>query len=129
MAARKSLLQTELNSSSSDDDDDYFIIVQSFSNEKGKHGGSVHGHQVLCRDREGGHKRMFQDYLADDLTYPDTISVEGSCTFTPIRVLRSTARSAPCGRHAPRAHDQWVTYGSYIHVIPFTAPLSSYFFP
>ena len=67
MAARKSLLQTELNSSSSDDDDDYFIlsaarIVQSFSNEKGKHGGSVHGH-----------KRMFQDYLADDPTYPPHI--------------------------------------------------------
>ena len=78
MAARKSLLQTELNSSSSDDDDDYFIlsaarIVQSFSNEKGKHGGSVHDHQVLYRDREGGHKRMFQDYLADDPTYPPHI--------------------------------------------------------
>ena len=74
MAASKSLLQRGLDSSSSDDDDDYFIlsaarIVQSFSNEKGRHGGSVHGHQVLYRDREGGHRRMFQDYLADDPTY------------------------------------------------------------
>ena len=75
MTARKSLLQKELDSSSSDDDDDYFIlstarIVQPFANEKGRWGGSIHGHQVLYRDREDGHIRMFQDYLADDPTYP-----------------------------------------------------------
>jgi hypothetical protein len=34
-----------------------------------KHGGSVLGHRVLYRDREGDHKRMYQDYLAVNPTY------------------------------------------------------------
>jgi len=47
----KSLLQRELDDSSSDDDD-YLIfsaaqIVQTYSNAKGRHGGSVPGHQVI----------------------------------------------------------------------------------
>ena len=73
MSGYKSLLQRELDELSSDDDD-YFIlsaarIVQTFSNCKGRHGGSVPGHLVIYRDREGGHQRMFQDYLADNPTY------------------------------------------------------------
>ena len=73
MSGHKSLLQRELDDSSSDGDD-YLIfsaaqIVKTFSNAKGRHGDSVPGHQVIHRDREGGHQRMFQDYLTDDLTY------------------------------------------------------------
>ena len=59
MSGYKSLLQRELDELSSDDDD-YFIlsaarIMQTFSNRKGRHGGSVPGHLVIYRDREGGH--------------------------------------------------------------------------
>jgi hypothetical protein len=46
--------------------------VQTFLNKKRRPGGSVPGHVVIYRDREGGHRRMFQDYLADNPTYgPD----------------------------------------------------------
>ena len=73
MAFGKSLLQRELEDSSSDDDDCLIMsaaaIVETYSNKKGRHGGSVLGHKVIYRDREGGHQRMFQDYLADDPTY------------------------------------------------------------
>ncbi|XP_066340604.1 protein ALP1-like [Miscanthus floridulus] len=76
MAFGKSLLQRELEDFSSDDDDCLIMsaaaIVETYSNKKGRHGGSVLGHKVIYRDREGGHQRMFQDYLADDPTYgPD----------------------------------------------------------
>ena len=73
MAAEKSLLQRELEDSSSDDDDCLIMsaasIVETYSNQKGRHGGSVPGHKVMYRDRVGGHQRMFQDYLVDDPTY------------------------------------------------------------
>ena len=74
MSGVKSLLQRELEDDSSSDDDDYFIIaaaaiVQTFSGHKRRPGGSVPGHAVIYRDREGGHRRMFQDYLADNPTY------------------------------------------------------------
>ena len=47
-------------------------IVRTFSNRKRRRGGSVPGHVVIHRDREGGHRRMFQDYLAGNPTYgPD----------------------------------------------------------
>jgi hypothetical protein len=61
----------------SSDDDDFFMftaaaIVQMFAKKKGRHGGSVPGHIVIYRDREAGHRRMYQDYLADNPTYdPD----------------------------------------------------------
>jgi hypothetical protein len=29
----------------------------------------VKGHKYLYRDRQGGHDRMFQDYLAENPTY------------------------------------------------------------
>jgi hypothetical protein len=73
MATEKSLLQRELEDSSSDDDDCLIMstaaIVETYSNQKGKHGDSVLGHKVIYRDREGGNQRMFQDYLADEPTY------------------------------------------------------------
>jgi hypothetical protein len=63
-----------LDDSSSDDNDDFdmlaaAVIVDSFANEEKKHGGSVKGHRVLHRDREGGHERLFQDYMAENPTY------------------------------------------------------------
>jgi hypothetical protein len=76
MRASRSRLRRQLDNDSSDDDD-YFIfaaarIVHTFSNKNQRHGGSVPGHVVVYRDREGGHRRMFQDYLADNPTYgPD----------------------------------------------------------
>jgi len=73
MAAEKYLLQRELEDSSSDDDVCLIMlaatIVETYSNQKGRHGGSVPCHKVIYRDREGGHQRMFQDCLAGDLTY------------------------------------------------------------
>ena len=73
MPLKRSLVQRELDDSSSDDDD-YVIfsaarIVHAFSNAERRHGGSVLGHRVIYRDREGGHDRMFQDYLASNPTY------------------------------------------------------------
>ena len=69
MASKRTLLQRQLDDSSSDDDDELEIvaaaaIVNNFVNVKKKHGGSVKGRRFLRRDREGGHERMFQDYLA-----------------------------------------------------------------
>jgi hypothetical protein len=74
MIGFKSLLQMELDDNSSCNDDDYFIIaaagiVQTFSGHKRKPGGSVPGHVVIYRDRQDGHQRMFQDYLAANPTY------------------------------------------------------------
>jgi hypothetical protein len=73
MAAEKSLFQRELEDSSCDDDDSLIMvataIVETYSNKKGRYGGSVPDHKVIYRDREGRHQRMFQDYLADEPTY------------------------------------------------------------
>ena len=73
MPRKRSRARRLLEESSSDDDESLILsaarIVQAFSNEKGRHGGSVKGHKVLYRDREGGHDRMYQDYLADNPTY------------------------------------------------------------
>jgi len=73
MPRKRSRAQRQLDESSSDDDATLISslaqIVETASNEKGPHGGSVMGHRVLYRDREGGHKRMFQDYLAENPTY------------------------------------------------------------
>ena len=73
MHRKRSRSQRQLEESSSDDDATLISslaqIVDSASNEKGPHGGSVMGHKVVYRDREGGHERMFQDYLADNPTY------------------------------------------------------------
>ena len=73
MRASRSRLRRQFDDDSSDDDD-YFIftaarLLRTFSIKKRKPGGSVPGHTVIYRDRESGHQRMFQDYLADKLTY------------------------------------------------------------
>ncbi|XP_021317689.1 uncharacterized protein LOC8155651 [Sorghum bicolor] len=76
MRASRSRVRKQLDDDSSDDDD-FFIftaarIVHMFSKKKRRPGGSVPGHVVIYRDREGGHRRMYQDYLADNPTYgPD----------------------------------------------------------
>jgi len=73
MPKKRSRARRQLEDSSSDDDDSVILstaqIVQSYSNIKGRHGGSVKGHKYLYRDRQGGHDRMFQDYLAENPTY------------------------------------------------------------
>jgi hypothetical protein len=57
----QSLLQVALESSSSDDDDELLIGVLEImythyqSIHMPKHGGSVPGHRVICREREFGH--------------------------------------------------------------------------
>lgn len=73
MPRKRSFSRRQLDESSSDDDDQVIVsaaqIVNTYSNAKRSHGGSVVGHRVIYRDREGGHDRMFQDYLADNPTY------------------------------------------------------------
>ncbi|XP_066365410.1 protein ALP1-like [Miscanthus floridulus] len=76
MPRKRSRARRQLDESSSDDDDLLIFsaaqIVSNFSNAKRRPGGSVPSHRVIYRDREGGHDRMFQDYLADNPTYgPD----------------------------------------------------------
>jgi hypothetical protein len=67
-------LDDESSDDESSDDDDFVIasaaqIAETFLNEKKQHGGSILGHKVIYRDRQGGHDRMFQDYLAENPTY------------------------------------------------------------
>jgi hypothetical protein len=73
MRAFKSRAQRLLDEESSDDDDSFVFtaaqIVRTFSKRKRRCGGSVPGHVVVYRDREAGHRRMYQDYLAENLTY------------------------------------------------------------
>jgi len=73
MPRKRSLLRRQLDDSSSDDDDfeilAVVVTVDTFANAEKKHGGSVPAHRVLYRDREGGHVRMFQDFLAVNPTY------------------------------------------------------------
>jgi len=74
MSFPKTFFQRQLDDDSSSDDEDYYmmssaLLMNSFSNVERKHGGSVPGHAVIYRDRESGHNRMFQDYLADNPTY------------------------------------------------------------
>ena len=78
MRASRSRLQKQLDDDSSDDEDyDIFVavsIVRAFLHKSKRiHGGSVPGHAVIFRDREGGHRRMYQDYLADNPTYGDDL--------------------------------------------------------
>jgi hypothetical protein len=77
MSRHPSRFQSLLDESSSDDDDKLILsaveIVQNHLQPTQKYGGSVSGHAILYRDREGGHVRMYQDYLADDPTYGPTL--------------------------------------------------------
>jgi len=73
MSRKRSLSLRMLDDSAADDDDfDMLVaavIVDSFANDEKKHGGCVEGHRVLHRDREAGHERLFQDYMAENPTY------------------------------------------------------------
>jgi hypothetical protein len=76
--ARRSHARRLLDESSSDDDDlmlsSLVQIVSNVSNDDERRpGGSVPGHRVIYRDREGVHDRMYQDYLADNATYTPEI--------------------------------------------------------
>ena len=77
MPRKRSRLGSFVDDSSSDDDDSLIAsaaaIIETFSNVKKKHGGSIPGHKVIYRDREAGHDRMFKDYLAKNPTYPPEI--------------------------------------------------------
>ena len=73
MSNRVSLFQQLLDESSSNDDDEInFVgnqILHRYSRPARKNGGSVPGHLVKYRDREGGHLKMYQDYLVKDSTF------------------------------------------------------------
>jgi hypothetical protein len=78
MPKKRCRAQRELDESSSDDDalllSSAIQIVSSVSNVgERRPDGSIPGHRVIFRDREGGHQRMFQDYLADNPTYGEDI--------------------------------------------------------
>lgn len=44
-------------------------LCKIFPMSKKKHGGSVIGREYIYRDKQGGHERMYQDYLAENPTY------------------------------------------------------------
>jgi hypothetical protein len=61
--------------STSDDDDDFLLGVTHVainadeSDDEPKHRGSILWHQVLRRDREVRHQRLYQDYFSENPTY------------------------------------------------------------
>jgi len=73
MPRKRSRSRRTFDEESSDDDETLILaaaqIVENISNEKGRHGGSVNGHRVIHRDRQGGHDRLYQDYMAENPTY------------------------------------------------------------
>jgi hypothetical protein len=70
MGENRLLSLRDLDESSSDDDDHVILcaaqIIQSYSQERRQPGGSVPGRAYIYRDREAGHARMYQDYLAEN---------------------------------------------------------------
>ena len=78
MSRRNPVLQSLLDSSSSSDDDElilttaYLLQHEQERLNAPRYGGSVPGHQVLNRDRQGGHARLYQDYFSDAPTYGPT---------------------------------------------------------
>jgi hypothetical protein len=69
-------LALDLSSDDNDDDDDDFLLGVTHvainadeSDDEPKHRGSILGHQVLWRDREVGHQRLYQDYFSENPTY------------------------------------------------------------
>lgn len=77
----------KMSSSSSSSDDEmmkmFFLMgaaaveeeeqEQVGSSRPRKQRGSVQGHAVIDRDRLEGHNRLFQDYFADQPTYPPNL--------------------------------------------------------
>lgn len=75
MSGQSRLVKRVLDSSSSDDEEEFFfnvahlIIDEDQFDEESRRRGSVHGRQTVRRNREEGHVRLYQDYLADYPTY------------------------------------------------------------
>lgn len=69
---RRALRQALLDSY---DDDFLFeaattaLLIEGEDSEESQPGGSVQGHQVLNRERELGHMRLYQDYFSEHPTY------------------------------------------------------------
>ncbi|KAG8047006.1 hypothetical protein GUJ93_ZPchr0008g12161 [Zizania palustris] len=75
MNDRRNLIQFLSDESSSHDDDEFIFTVaqimreQYINDHKGKHAGSMIGHQVVDRNREAGHWRLYNDYFSEEPTY------------------------------------------------------------
>lgn len=73
MSNSRSLSSRLLDESSLDDEEDFILcaaqILQNVSQVHRKPGGSVPGHAYIYRNREAGHARLYQDYLAHNPTY------------------------------------------------------------
>ncbi|XP_062217792.1 uncharacterized protein LOC133918031 [Phragmites australis] len=67
-----------MDSSSSDDDGEFIVAAANLARKQyqvvnaPRPGGSVPGHQIINRDRQEGHWRLFRDYFSDDSTYGPT---------------------------------------------------------
>jgi hypothetical protein len=73
MGSNRLLSSQLLDESSSDDDEDFILstaqIIHTVSQVRRNPGGSVPGRAYIYRDREAGHARLYQDYLANIPTY------------------------------------------------------------
>jgi hypothetical protein len=73
MGSNRLLSSRVLDESSSDDDEDFILcatqIIHNVSQVRRNPGGSVLGRAYIYQDREAGHARLYQDYLADSPTY------------------------------------------------------------
>ncbi|AEC06258.1 nuclease [Arabidopsis thaliana] len=50
-----------------------FLCSQHLYNSEGSHGGSIHGHVVINRDRENVARNLFIDYFAEKPVFPETM--------------------------------------------------------
>jgi len=50
-----------------------FLCSQHLYNSEGSHGGSIHGHVVINRDRENAARNLFNDYFAEKPVFPETM--------------------------------------------------------
>ena len=78
MSRRSLLMKQVMDSSSSDDDGEFIVAAANLARKQyqvvnaPRPGGSVPGHQIINRDRQEGHWRLFRDYFSDDSTYDPT---------------------------------------------------------
>src|SRR6266540_854593 len=78
MSSRNPVLQYFLDSSLSSVDNElilttaYLLQHEQERLNAPRYGGSVPGHQVLSRDRQGGYARLYQDYFSYAPTYGPT---------------------------------------------------------
>ncbi|XP_062213629.1 uncharacterized protein LOC133914557 [Phragmites australis] len=78
MSRRSLLMKQVMDSSSSDDDGEFIVAAANLARKQyqvvnaPRPGGSVPGHQIINRDRQEGHWRLFRDYFSDDSTYGPT---------------------------------------------------------